>query len=341
MVATMTSVLFFVSGPVAVLCFAILISGVCPQRIGSSERDVNRDLLFVSDYISLCLQSSVFNAVPWVLAASVNVSSLCVLASWQAYNLKTRQYTLAVHMLVFHFCLSVACVVEFRTDGTASVENHANVGILRVFGTEAVGHKIAAVQAIIDFAVIHLIVSINICNGRRSPRDANVDCQMLAYRALEGFYGVFAYFFLLCWFLQSMIVAAVFEWSLVLCAISMQWYCVHRGAYASGDQTEGNHLVQIFSEHWMITILSVYILLNLLIVVVFTPPRWIFGVDAERYSAQPDALVYTGGEFWLLLSFSTCVVVMSIWVQKSTESRPPVSGPERTARSVENTQTPY
>ncbi len=96
--------------------------------------------------VSFCLQSSVFNAVPWVLAASVNVSSLCVLASWQAYNLKTRQYTLAVHMLVFHFCLSVACVVEFRTDGTASVHDHANVGIVRVFGTEAVGHKIHSVQ---------------------------------------------------------------------------------------------------------------------------------------------------------------------------------------------------
>jgi hypothetical protein len=140
-VATMTSVLFFVSGPVAVLCFAILISGVCPRHIESSQWDVNIDLLFVSDYISVCLQSSMFNTVPWVLAASVNVCSLCVLASWHPYNLKTWQYTLAVHMLVFHFCLNIACVVEFRTDCTASVHDHTNVGIMRVFWMEAQGRK--------------------------------------------------------------------------------------------------------------------------------------------------------------------------------------------------------
>jgi hypothetical protein len=101
---------------------------------------MNSDLLFVSD--SLCLQSSVFNAVPWVLAVSINVSSLCILASWQAYNLKNRQYTLAIHMLVFHFCLNIACVVEFRTDGTASVHDYANVVILRVFGTRDDGYRV-------------------------------------------------------------------------------------------------------------------------------------------------------------------------------------------------------
>jgi hypothetical protein len=48
MVATMTSVLFFVSGPVAVVCFVILISSVCPRHSESSQRDVNSYLLFAS-----------------------------------------------------------------------------------------------------------------------------------------------------------------------------------------------------------------------------------------------------------------------------------------------------
>jgi hypothetical protein len=56
-----------------------------------------------------------------------------------------------------------------------------------------------------------------------------------------------------------------------------------------------------------VAILSVYVFLNFLSVIVFTPPLMYFGIEAEAHSLRDDAAVSTGPEFW-------CIVLVSVGV---------------------------
>ena len=317
------TVLFFASALAAIACFGILVSGVCPRDAALFDTTVRHDLLFVSEYMSICLQSPLFNPVPWLLALAVSTSALCILLSWEAYTMQDQQYTLLMHMLVFHFCLNMACVAEFRTDCTASVANGMGV-IPDSFGNEAFAHKFAAVQAILDFACVHLIIVSHLHSGTRA---GGAECQgpqrgpqhaHALYRQAEVLYVVFTYLFIVCWVVQSMLAAAVFEWLLVLCAFAMQGYAIQRSAYACGDARPAHHFVKIFSERWLRTLLGLYVALNLVTVAVLTPPRWAFGAASEK--TEPDAVLYTGGEFWLLVAFATTVVGGSVRAHASGES---------------------
>jgi hypothetical protein len=84
---------------------------------------------------------------------------VCVLASWVRAQV-ARAYSLTMHMLAFHFCLNVACVVEFRTDGAPPVRNSF---LPPIYGDEAFAHKVSAMQSILDFACIHLIIAPHLC----------------------------------------------------------------------------------------------------------------------------------------------------------------------------------
>ncbi len=53
-------------------------------------------------------------------------------------------------------------------------------------------------------------------------------------------YGVFAYIFLVCWIVQSMLTAAIFEWFLVLCVVAMQWFGILRDALGCTREMEDN-----------------------------------------------------------------------------------------------------
>jgi hypothetical protein len=53
------------------------------------------------------------------------------------------------------------------------------------------------------------------------------------------------------------------------------------------------------------------VFLNLLSVVVFTPPLLYFGVDAETHSLLDDSVVSTGPEFWCIVLVSVGVVFLS------------------------------
>lgn len=294
MFETVKTILFFASALAGAVCLGILTSGVCPRDAEASDRD----LLFLSEYMSICLLSPVFNVVPWLLAFAISTSALSILLSWEAYTMKDRQYTLAMHMLVFHFCLNVACVAEFRTDGTASATNGMGL-VPDAFRSEPFAHKFAAVQAIVDFACIHLIIASHLCSAaprtrHQLPAEARAQCQQTLYRRVEVLYGAFTYLFIVCWVLQSMLAAAVFEWLLVLCGILMQGYAIHRSAYECGDATPTHHFVSIFSEQWLRTLLVLYVLLNLGLVAVLTPPRLEFGVARERYATPSDAVLSTG-----------------------------------------------
>lgn len=308
------TVLFFASALAAIACFGILVSGVCPRDAALFDEQRDQDLLFVSEYMSICLQSPLFNPVPWLLALAVSTSALCILLSWEAYTMQDQQYTLSMHMLVFHFCLNVACVAEFRTDGTASVANGLGV-IPAAFGNEAFAHKFAAVHAILDFACVHLIIVSHLHGGTRA---GGAECQYALYRQAEVLYVVLTYLFIVCWVVQSMLAAAVFEWLLVLCAFGMQGYAIQRSAYECGDARPAHHFVRIFSERWLRTLLVLYVALNLVTVAVFAPPRWAFGAASEK--TEPAAVLYTGGEFWLLVAFSTTVVGVSMRAHASGES---------------------
>ena len=223
----MFDTLFALAGAACLACFAVLVGGACPGRL-AEPRDA--ELLFLSEYITICLQSDVFQTVPWVLAYAVAASMLCVLVSWET-GARVHAYSLAMHMLVFHFCLNVACVVEFRTDGTAPARN--SVLLPRIYSDEAFAHKLAALQAILDFACVHLIIAAHARSpAARSPaaRGGLSALQLACYRAAEVFYACATSLFLACWVLQSLLAAAVFEWLLVACALLMQWYGEHRSA---------------------------------------------------------------------------------------------------------------
>ena len=230
----MFDTLFALAGAACLACFAVLVGGACPGRL-AEPRDA--ELLFLSEYITICLQSDVFQTVPWVLAYAVAASMLCVLVSWET-GARVQAYSLAMHMLVFHFCLNVACVVEFRTDGAAPARN--SVLLPRIYSDEAFAHKLAALQAILDFACVHLIIAAHARSpaaharspAARSPaaRGGLSALQLACYRAAEVFYACATSLFLACWVLQSLLAAAVFEWLLVACALLMQWYGEHRSA---------------------------------------------------------------------------------------------------------------
>jgi hypothetical protein len=298
-------IIFIGSGLVCILCFLVLISGVCRAR--SSD---GNELRFVSEYISSCLQLSVYNSVPWALAVAVVASALCVLLNWQEHHACLRYQAGAIHALVFHFCFNVACVVEFRTDGTALIQGHFNSTI-----SEASLHKFAAVQAILDFVCIHSIISSSSCE-ELEPADANAGLlELLLYRLVERVYGGFAYIFLVCWVVQSMLAAAIFEWFLVLCAVAMQWFGIRRGALGCTREIEDNKF-HIFAGRHSVAILSVYVFVNLLSAVIFTPPLLYFGMEAEERSMRHDAAVSTGPEFWSIVLVSVGTVFFSKSVSK-------------------------
>ena len=64
-----------------------------------------------------------------------------------------------------------------------------------------------------------------------------------------------------------------------------------------GDSRPAHHFEKIFSEQWLRTLLVLYVALNLVTVAVLTTPRWAFGAASESYATEPDAVLYTGGEF--------------------------------------------
>jgi len=297
---SIASIVFMASSLLYILCFMVLFSGVCPVR--SSE---SNELHFVSEYISACLQLPVYNSVPWVLAVAVVASALCVLLNWQEHHACLRYQAGAIHALVFHFCFNIACVVEFRTDGTALIPGYFNSTI-----SEASLHKFAALQAILDFVCIHSIISSSSCEELEPARADAGRLELRWYRLVEDVYGVFAYIFLVCWIVQSMLTAAIFEWFLVLCAVAMQWFGIRRGALGCTREIEDNKF-HLFAGQHSVAILSVYVFLNLLSVVVFTPPLLYFGVDAEIHSLRDDAVVSTGPEFWCIVLVSVGAVFLS------------------------------
>jgi len=300
-------IIFIGSSLLCILCFMVLFSGVCRAR--SSE---SNELRFVSEYISSCLQLPVYNSVPWVLAVAVVASALCVLLNWQEHHACLRYQAVAIHALVFHFCFNVACVVEFRTDGTALIPEYFNSTI-----SEASLHKFAALQAILDFVCIHSIISSSSCE-ELEPADARAGgLELRLYRLVEDVYAVFAYIFLVCWIVQGMLVAAIFEWFLVLCAVAMQWFGIRRGALRCAREIEDNRF-HLFAGRHSVAILSVYVFVNLLSVVVFTPPLLYFGIEAETHSMQEDAAVSTGPEFWCIVLVSVGAVFLSKSVSTHT-----------------------
>jgi len=221
---------FAAAGAACLACFAVLAGGACPGRL-AEPRDA--ELLFLSEYITICMQSDVFQTVPWVLAYAVAASMLCVLASWEAGGrARACRYSLAMHMLVFHFCLNIACVVEFRTDGAAPARN--SVLLPRIYSDEAFAHKLAALQAIVDFACVHLIVAQGWGGGPAGPGaeggwGPGLSARQLAcYRAAEAAYAGATSAFLACWVLQILLAAAVFEWLLVACALLMCCFCKNK-----------------------------------------------------------------------------------------------------------------
>jgi hypothetical protein len=300
-------VVFIASSLLYILCFVVLFSGVC--RVPSSE---SNELHFVSEYISSCLQLPVYNSVPWVLAVAVVASALCVLLNWQEHHACLRYQAGAIHALVFHFCFNIACVVEFRTDGTALIPGYFHATI-----SEASLHKFAALQAILDFVCIHSIISSSACE-ELEPADARAGgLELRLYRLVEEVYAVFAYIFLVCWIVQGLLVAAIFEWFLVLCAVAMQWFGIRRGALGCTREIEDNKF-HLFAGQHSVAILSVYVILNLLSVIAFTPPLMYFGVDAEAHSLRDDAAVSTGPEFWCIVLVSVGAVFLSKSVSTHT-----------------------
>jgi hypothetical protein len=130
------------------------------------------------------------------------------------------------------------------------------------------------------------------------------------YEAVQNVYGVFAYIFLVCWIVQSMLAAAIFEWFLVLCSVAMQWFGIRRGALGCTREIEDNKF-HIFAGRHSVAILSVYVFVNLLSVIVFTPPLLYFGIESEAHSLRDDAAVSTGPEFWCIVLVSVGTVFLS------------------------------
>jgi hypothetical protein len=65
---------FVVAGTVCVGCFAVLAGGACPGRLAEAR---DGELLFLSEYMTICQQSAVFATVPWALAYAVGASMVC------------------------------------------------------------------------------------------------------------------------------------------------------------------------------------------------------------------------------------------------------------------------
>jgi hypothetical protein len=59
---------FVVAGTVCLGCFAVLEVGACPGRL-AEPRDW--ELLFLSEYMTICQQIAMFATVPWALAYAV------------------------------------------------------------------------------------------------------------------------------------------------------------------------------------------------------------------------------------------------------------------------------
>jgi hypothetical protein len=107
-----------------------------------------------------------------------------------------------------------------------------------------------------------------------------------------------------------MLVAAIFEWFLVLCAVAMQWFGIRRGALGCAREIADNKF-HLFAGRHSVAILSVYVFLNLLSVIVFTPPLMYVGIEAEAHSLRDDAAVSTGPEFWCIVLVSVGTVFLS------------------------------
>lgn len=268
--------------------------GVCRKP----PADTN-ELHFISEYISACLQTSLYNTVPWILAVAVVVSILCVLLHWQEYHESVHLQALYIHALVFHFCLNFACVVEFRTDSTT-----LSKAISSLKFNEGSLHQIAAVQAIVDFILIHLVISSNSC--AEAGNTEHVDYEMVFYRGFENVYEVCTYIFLVCWVVHAMLPAAIFEWVLVLCAIGMQWVGIRRHALVCPNDMRQSQF-HMFTERHSLMLLLFYILLNLVVVIYCAPPDFRLWGDATG----EGNLVHTGPQFWCIVLAAAFTISLS------------------------------
>ena len=296
-----TRLVFFTSAVVSITCFIVFLSGVCRGPLLD-----NKNLRFVSEYISECLQLSVYNSVPWILAVAVMASVLSVLLNWQSYHPDLHYQALAIHALVFHFCFNLACIVEFRTDGTAVSREIISVKI-----DEASLHKFSAVQAIVDFACIHLIVSSDSCEESDHDKQRVLQHELCRYRVFESVYVCCTYIFLLCWVVHAMLPAAIFEWFLVLCASAMQWFAIKRGALTC-NSTSATNMFMLFAEKHPVVYLQGYVLVNLISVIAMTPPSLVFGVDTTVVPTLEKQTVHTGPEFWFIVLCAAVSVSMSM-----------------------------
>ena len=290
-----------------VVAGSVVAGGACPGRV---EEPRDGELLFLIEYMTICQQIAVFATVPWALAYAVAASMVCVLASWVRTQV-ARTYSMTMHMLTFHFCLNVSCVMEFRTDADAPLRNSF---LPKIYGDEAFAHKLSVLQAILDFVCIHLIINVYVCV--KGERDWLGPLGLAGYRAEEVVYGCVTYLFLLCWLMQHLLEPAAFECLLVGCTLLIQWYTVlHCGAVDAGAEDAGaadagaagaaeraaqfseraTTLVGLFSDQHFEALLGTYVVLNVLGAVVFTEQLWEPGRTAE------EAALSTGPEFWLLV----------------------------------------
>ena len=203
-----------------VVCGVSLYAGACGNEENTAENDFV--LQFVSDKLHACSQSNEWeaNMLPWLFVIAVFTQVATLWFVWIAFVHCQLHLKLTFHFLSFHTVFSLACVTEFTNVGVRKSEFEW-FGIGRV--DESFFHVFFAVNAILDFFLLHLCVVYAYCMTSVSLRNP-LSRQLYVLDLVT--YFILSLVFFIMWLGNAFAVAALLEWTVLIIGTSLNFWAV-------------------------------------------------------------------------------------------------------------------
>ena len=285
---------FMVSGILFVICTCLLFSNVC-----SRER---WEVVYISDQLKNCEKHGGFSWVPNTLVCAAAVQMTNVLFNWQVHRAEERHLAFTLHGFVFHFVFSLSSVVEFNS-GRDHVKSNEQWWVFKSV-TESRLHSYSAIQAIVDFFLIHAVLwyTLHVDNKKY---DLMVGKSLLLYAFSDMVYIASAVGFVVLWTMNIARPARFIEWGLLFLAIFLQIVACERFLIAHPDEESPKRRLYV----GVMTLgLSVYIVASFISIAVMAPP----GTENGQLGDGTETM-HTGVAFWAINAVFTACVFTSLW----------------------------
>lgn len=272
---------FVLSGILFILCACLLFSGVCAPD--------SWELLYVSDQLTMCEVHSGFSWIPFTLVATAAFQVGHILFLWHAHKHCYHHLSGTMHALIWHFVFSFACVAEFNA-GADKVKSASQWWFLAEISENTL-HQISAVQAIVDFFLIHVILFVVLTIDRSKYHLLNTT-PLACYGALDLTYAIAAICFIILWLLNITRPATILEWGVLITAVTLQIIACERFNISLQD---GEQIKRPFYSHFVVAAVALYIIFSVATILAIAPPG-----TRNRMHSTIGPVMHTGVAFWTI-----------------------------------------